>query len=136
LETSSDGGAGRQALFSSPRMFRLWRYGVGHSQLLLRSLATAGEPCLDVLFEDVSWIEMPTNFDSLTLVASRRLAGHPANGPVSTRARLTVELRTPEGSGLVECYRVSVFTSSYDPGTGNEPIVLDTVLVESAEDRP
>ncbi len=54
-------------LFSSDRRFKLWRYGVGHSQLLLRSLPTEDQPCLDILFEGVLWIELPTNFDSLVI---------------------------------------------------------------------
>lgn len=47
--------------------------------------------------------------------------------------RLALELRTPERSGLIECHRVSVCTSSYDPGASEEPSILDILLVEAAE---
>lgn len=49
----------------------------------MRSLPADGDPCLDVLFEDVSWIEMPTTFDSLAIMVSLRLDTNEGNTPVN-----------------------------------------------------
>jgi hypothetical protein len=45
----------------------LWRYGVGHSQLLVRSLPLAGQRCLDLTFERVTWLSLPSGFDTIEI---------------------------------------------------------------------
>ncbi|MGH4032452.1 hypothetical protein ACQB60_26330 [Actinomycetota bacterium Odt1-20B] len=49
--------------FRSPRTFRLWRYGVGHSQLLFRAVPDAEhETCLDLHFEGVTAMQVGTRY--------------------------------------------------------------------------
>lgn len=55
------------------RSFQVWRYGVGHSQLLLRSPACGNEAdAVHVLFEGVRAVKLRTSYRPLTL---RRAAG-------------------------------------------------------------
>lgn len=55
--------------YRSPRRFQVWRYQVGHSQLLIRSVKSADHPSrIDVLFKGVDVIEMPTNFEGLEII--------------------------------------------------------------------
>ena len=56
------------APFASERKFKLWRYGVGHSQLLLRSVPSAGQRCLDINFERVAWMSLPTAMNTIEIV--------------------------------------------------------------------
>jgi hypothetical protein len=55
-------------IIDSKRFFQLWRYSVGHSQLLLRS--TKSEDCptrIDVFFKGVKEFHLPTSFDGLSI---------------------------------------------------------------------
>lgn len=50
-----------EPILSFERQFQLWTYTVGHGQLLLRSPKAPGHPeRIDVLFKDVTWINLPT----------------------------------------------------------------------------
>jgi hypothetical protein len=54
--------------YESNRRFQVWRYQVGHSQLLLRSVKSAAHASrIDVLFKGVDAIELPTSFDGLVI---------------------------------------------------------------------
>ena len=54
--------------FESHRHFELWRYEVGHAQLLLRSVKSdQNQTRIDVLFKVVEAIDLPTSFDGLRL---------------------------------------------------------------------
>lgn len=54
--------------YESDRRFQLWRYQVGHSQLLLRSVKATDHPSrIDVLFKVVEAIQLPTAFVGLTI---------------------------------------------------------------------
>jgi hypothetical protein len=111
-------------LFTSPREFRLWRYGVGHSQLLLRSLPTETEPCLDVLFEGVRRIELPTHLSSLTIELTHTRDLRPDLPSKLLRLRLSAT----DGSGAIECGKVSAYTTTWTV-TGNEdPVLLETLF--------
>ncbi|GGV42892.1 hypothetical protein GCM10010277_32180 [Streptomyces longisporoflavus] len=49
--------------FHSPRTFRMWRCGVGHSQLLFRSAPENTEStCLDLRFEGVVAVQLGTRY--------------------------------------------------------------------------
>ena len=64
--TSNDSAPVRT--FYSDRHFQVWRYEVGHSQLLLRSVKASGHDSrIDVLFKAVDSICMPTSLDGLTI---------------------------------------------------------------------
>lgn len=62
---SADGPV-RQLIFE--RRFQIWRYEVGHRQLLLRSVPGAGASTqLDVLFKNVTAIKLPTLLEGLRI---------------------------------------------------------------------
>src|SRR5262249_48013426 len=50
------------------RRFQVWLYSVSHGQLLLRSTKSDEIPTrIDVLFNDVAALELPTLFDGLSI---------------------------------------------------------------------
>jgi hypothetical protein len=52
----------------SKRHFQMWRYEVGHSQLLLRSPKAVGfSTRIDVLFKDVGAFHLPTTMHGLSI---------------------------------------------------------------------
>src|SRR4051794_7357175 len=54
--------------FESDRHFQIWRYEVGHAQLLLRSVKDDHHASrIDVLFKTVKAIDLPTRFDGLQI---------------------------------------------------------------------
>jgi hypothetical protein len=54
--------------FKSDRHFQLWRYEVGHAQLLLRSVKGDHHASrIDMLFRAVKIIDLPTKFDGLQI---------------------------------------------------------------------
>jgi hypothetical protein len=54
--------------FESDRHFQIWRYEVGHAQLLLRSVKGDRHASrIDVLFKAVKAIDLPTKFDGLQI---------------------------------------------------------------------
>ncbi|TLQ46246.1 hypothetical protein [Streptomyces marianii] len=116
------GSAGDDAsvLFTSERSFRVWRYGVGHSQLLLRAAPDSAHPLrLDLLFEGVEAMQLVTRYETLELHTldeeeSERIfemSGVPAR-PRSDR--LVLGLRSRGGAGYVQCQKVSALLG----GTG------------------
>ena len=53
------------------RRFRPWRYGVGHSQLLLHARADDGHrEHINVLFEDVRAVKLRSSFQPLILLSA------------------------------------------------------------------
>ncbi|MFD3416337.1 hypothetical protein [Streptomyces decoyicus] len=117
----SDNAASSTHLFRSERTFTVWRYGVGHSQLLLRAVPDgANTACLDLLFEDVKAMQLVTHYESIEL--------HPAgeaeaqqildfSGVASTwrEKYLAVSLRSRSGSGFVLCRRITALQGGDDP---------------------
>ncbi|MBP7186287.1 MAG: hypothetical protein KBA55_05890 [Ruminococcus sp.] len=49
------------------RRFRFWYYTVSHSMALLRSVGEGGEENIDIFFAAVSYIEIPTDMDGITI---------------------------------------------------------------------
>ena len=49
------------------RRFRFWYYTVAHSMALLRSVGEGGEENIDIFFAAVSYIEIPTDMDGITI---------------------------------------------------------------------
>jgi hypothetical protein len=59
--------------YESDRRFQVWRYQVGHSQLLLRSVKDASHDSrIDLLFKAVDRIDLPTSFDGLNILRQGR----------------------------------------------------------------
>src|SRR5437870_2674387 len=55
-------------IISSERRFQIWKYTVGHSQLLLRSTKSAECPTrIDVFFKGVKEFHLPTSFTGLSI---------------------------------------------------------------------
>lgn len=111
--------------FQSPRTFRLWRYGVGHSQLLLRATPEGADTTrLDLRFEGVTAIQLGTRYvaPELRLAdrgerdALRKLAQPGLTGP----RHVAIAIESETGSGLVLCGRVSALRGGSDPVGGTE----------------
>jgi len=96
------------------RRFRVWRYGVSHSQLLLHAHAdTTHLEHVNVLFEDVRAVKLRSSYQPLILAP----AGNPvrndilafADIPERHRLRyLSVTLSTDPEAGFVVCARATV----------------------------
>lgn len=105
--------ASSSVLFSSDRVFRVWRYGSGHSQLLLRAAPDSAHPMrLDLLFEGVDAMQLVTRYEALELHTFDEeetgrifeLSGVPARWRSD---RLVLGLRSRSGAGYVQCLKVS-----------------------------
>ncbi|MEU2264329.1 hypothetical protein ABZ557_29570 [Streptomyces sp. NPDC019645] len=110
---SGNDDAGSSVLFSSDRVFRVWRYGSGHSQLLLRAAPDSAHPVrLDLLFEGVDAMQLVTRYEALELHTLDEeetgrifeLSGVPARWRSD---RLVLGLRSRSGAGYVQCLKVS-----------------------------
>ncbi|MEJ8656949.1 MULTISPECIES: hypothetical protein [Streptomyces] len=107
-------------LFSSERTFKVWRYGVGHSQLLLRAAPEPSQPQrLDLHFEGVEAMQLITRYEALELhtfdeAESERI--FEASGvPSRWRPhRLVLGLRSRSGAGYVQCAKVSALRGGAD----------------------
>jgi hypothetical protein len=57
------------AVLQSERQFQIWVYQVAHAQLLLRANRTETAPTrIEVLFKMVSWLNLPSVMEGLTIV--------------------------------------------------------------------
>ena len=54
----------------SRRRFQLWDYNVSHRQVLLRSPGIGNDPNIDLIFKNVRYLQLPTDFDGLEVVAA------------------------------------------------------------------
>ncbi|MFC8231229.1 hypothetical protein [Streptomyces sp. NPDC057287] len=94
------------------RTFRVWHYGVGHSQLLLRSRKDREEDTrLDLLFEAVESMQLVTRYEGLelhTVDDDEFSRVYEASGvpPRWRESRLVLRLRSRSGTGYVQCGRV------------------------------
>jgi len=104
--------------FASERRFKLWRYGVGHSQLLLRSVPSEGQRCLDINFERVAWMSLPTAMNTIEIVpAHTGELDLPAgiSGFVDERGPLLLKISAQEISGFVICARAEAAYTAWSP---------------------
>lgn len=108
----------------SGRTFRLWRYGVGHSQLLLRSPGQDDQATLSLLFEGTEFVRVWRSFSDLEL----RLARKDETAALEDEVRVPIPLLrlmlvSPGRVGMIACSRVtaretdSVEDDSWDGGT-------------------
>ncbi|MGP3922440.1 hypothetical protein [Streptomyces sp. 8N616] len=119
MQTPSPDDADVEVLFQSPRTFRMWRYGVGHSQLLLRATPDADESrCIDLHFEGVAAVQLGTRYvaPQVRLGTEGERAALEALAQSGTGPRhIALALRTETGTGLVLCRRVRVLRGGTDP---------------------
>jgi hypothetical protein len=96
------------------RRFRVWGYGVGHSQLLLHASADAGDSeHLNVVFEDVRAVKLRRSYQPLILMAARDPVRNDilafADVPERHQRRyLSLTLSTRPDAGFVLCARATV----------------------------
>jgi hypothetical protein len=95
--------------------FRVWRYGVGHSQLLLHARAGASDPeHVDVVFEGVRAVKLRSSYQPLILQPADETTRAQiltfADVPARHRTRmLCLTLPTPDDEpGFVVCARATV----------------------------
>ena len=114
-----------RALIESLRTFQLWRYVVGHGQLLLRSNPTSGQGTrVEVLFKDVRAIKLPTLIDGLVV-------REPSEREAMVISEETGELESHDckffvvDAGQVHGYVVAGFmTTNEDDGNYADPSAL------------
>ncbi|MEE4422137.1 hypothetical protein [Streptomyces bugieae] len=121
LAIHANDGSSSAILFRSQRTFTVWRYGVGHSQLLLRAVPDSGNTlCLDLLFEGVRAMQLVTHYKTLELhtasdsESQQMLEFSELSPPWRERYRV-VSLHSRSGSGLVLCSRISALRGGEDP---------------------
>lgn len=108
-------------MFRSDRTFRVWRYGVGHSQLLLRAVPDGVDTvCLDLRFEGVSAMQLVQQYKSIELRAAssteaEEILGFSGITPARRELHLPVVLRSGSGSGFVLCRSVTAERGGEDP---------------------
>ncbi|EFH28763.1 predicted protein [Streptomyces sviceus ATCC 29083] len=121
MPTPSNDGEGSAVMFRSDRTFRVWRYGIGHSQLLLRAVPDGVETaCLDLLFEGVSAMQLVQQYKAIELCSASKAEAEEILGfsGISASGRelhLPVVLRSRSGSGFVLCRSVTAARGGEDP---------------------
>ncbi|MFI6091793.1 hypothetical protein [Streptomyces sp. NPDC051218] len=97
----------------------MWRYGVGYSQLLLRSIPEGTDTtCLDVHFEGVAAVQLGTRYTALRLRLANRDERATLKTPLGQAVAVAIDSET--GSGLVLCRTVSVLRGGTDALDGIE----------------
>ncbi|MGW7142486.1 hypothetical protein [Streptomyces xanthophaeus] len=98
--------------WGSDRSFSVWRYGIGHSQLLLASQETAEEGGLGVQFEAVEYMRLVRTFRNLRISTADEQQVHEveASGVLALPSRplLVLALHHDNGVGLVACSRLRI----------------------------
>lgn len=124
-------------MFKSDRTFRVWRYGVGHSQLLLRAVPDSVDTaCLDLLFEGVSAMQLVQQYKSIELCSASKteaeeILAFSGTSPSGRELRLPVVLRSRSGSGFVLCRSVTAERGGEDP-VGSDPEREDRSVIWSS----
>ena len=54
------------------RLFKLWYYTVSHKQMLLRSVGFDGTCNIDIYFEDVSYVEIPSDMKGIEILETTK----------------------------------------------------------------
>ena len=102
----------------------MWRYGVGHSQLLLRSTPEGTEStCLDLHFEGVAAVQLGIRYVAPRLRPADRHERATLKALAQTGAgprRVGIAIESETGSGLVLCSKVSVLRGGADAFGGVE----------------
>ncbi|MGW6058726.1 hypothetical protein [Streptomyces sp. NPDC055189] len=101
----------------------MWRYGVGHSQLLFRSTPENTEStCLDLHFEGVAAVQLGIRYVSPRLRladrqerATLKTLAHGETGAGRGRGPVAIAIESDSGGGLVLCSRVRALRSGAEP---------------------
>ncbi|NIH77966.1 hypothetical protein [Amycolatopsis viridis] len=102
-----------EPLFSSSRAFRLWRYSVEHSELVLRT-DDDPEDLVELLFEGV----LSVRFDQLRFadIVVGRAEDHILQSPTVDIPHLCIELGSAGHSAEVVCRRLTCVGGTYPDG--------------------
>lgn len=132
--------AGGQVLWSSPLRFRLWIYGVGHSQLLIRTPGGQGQDMepIGLRFEAVERMNIGRSFRGLSLETADDtvMAEIAATGVLKPRPNplLALVLRSEGSLSWVVCSKVAVGVSRFtddEPGFRLDPVHFATRAVRT-----
>ncbi|MFD4137120.1 hypothetical protein [Streptomyces goshikiensis] len=88
----------------------MWRYGIGHSQLLLASPATGTETGLGVHFEADEYMRLIRTFRNLwiTTADEQQIQEVETSGALTPRPLLVLALHHDNGVGLIACSRLRI----------------------------
>ncbi|MBE1574925.1 hypothetical protein ACFORH_39785 [Amycolatopsis roodepoortensis] len=103
-----------ETLLSTSRTFQLWRYGVGHSELFLRSGFRPENEPVELYFEGVRSMR----FDDLTFpeLTVWRDEDVTVESDTARFHRLRIELRSPKHTGAVVASRLTYIDGTYPDG--------------------
>lgn len=112
--------------WSSNRTFSVWRYGIGHSQLLLASPGTGTETGLGVHFEAVEYMRLIRTFRNLRITTADEHQIHEVetSGALTPRPLLVLALHHDNGVGLIACSRLRIGQFHGQPTTDFDAIQL------------
>ncbi|MFE2140511.1 hypothetical protein ACFXA3_01905 [Streptomyces sp. NPDC059456] len=120
--------------WASSRTFSVWKYGIGHSQLLLASQETATETGLGVHFEAVEYMRLIRTFKNLRITTADEQHIHEVetSGTLAHALRplLVLALHHDHGVGLIACSRLRIGQFHGEP-TSN----FDTLQLHSTATR-
>ncbi|WP_410576469.1 hypothetical protein [Amycolatopsis sp. lyj-108] len=104
-----------ETLLSTSRTFQLWRYGAGHSQLILRSGFRPETEPVELHFEGVRSVR----FDSLTFpeLTVWRDEDEVVENDRARFYNLRIELRSPKHTGVITAGRMTCIDGTYPDGT-------------------
>lgn len=120
-------------LLSSSRAFQMWRYGAGHSQLILRSGFRPDDEPVELYFEGVRSLRFDRlHFPDLTVYRGEDTI---LESKQYVFPYLRIELRTPDHTGVVVAKRLTYIEGTYPTGTMSWSVVASTCRSPSAEDE-
>ncbi|MFJ9885668.1 hypothetical protein ACIQRW_07380 [Streptomyces sp. NPDC091287] len=121
-------------IFESDLTFRVWTYGIGHSQLLLRSASDESEDDgVDLLFEGVAAMRLTMRYEALKLhsVDEEEFRDVFAGSGVDDRWRgsfVIVRLASRSGGGYVQCARITAERRRGESPSGPDPVGSRDIL--------
>ncbi|MGK4598162.1 hypothetical protein [Amycolatopsis sp. w19] len=103
-----------ETLLSTSRTFQLWRYGVGHSELFLRSGFRPQSEPVELYFEGVRSMHFDDlDFPELTVWRDEDVT---VENDTARFHRLRIELRSPKHTGVVVASRLTYIDGTYPDG--------------------
>ncbi|MCE7001171.1 hypothetical protein LZG04_41085 [Saccharothrix sp. S26] len=115
-----------EVLFTSERTFKVWRYGVGHSQLLIRSAPEdAEDEFIDIHFDGVAAMKLAVKYQTIAICSASATTARALHdfARVEEKWRTTyvaLELRTRGESGHVLCRSVRALIGGTEPTVVSE----------------
>jgi hypothetical protein len=121
------GGLAVDTASAPDRVFQLWCYTVGMGRLLLRSTKTATfRTRIDVLFQNVKAVKLPTRLDGLSVRPASDDELRAIEEDSGLLAAEDTRFFIVEGSGYAGYVVAGVMVTHVDEGEYNEPSALLT----------